>query len=134
MSSRPRPSDIYNCHRGASTDLGYGIRIGSSRLWIAGGGRASQLAKTGLFPAGSCATVLAMPDASEVTLAPVARELCARFSVSEDDLREARANAWALYEHDGWLACRGRLPSGGREVVMFCRSGSPATIETFRVA
>lgn len=74
-----------------------------------------------------------MPDISEVTLSAAAQKYCAQFGVGEDDLRAARANAWSLYERDGWLACRGKLPAADREAIMYCRSSSRAQVESFRL-
>jgi hypothetical protein len=76
-------------------------------------------AKWGLVSTSGCDTVERVVEFSDVTLSPVAQRYCAQFGVDEDDLRDARAAAWSLYEHDGWLACRGKLAATGQEAIMF---------------
>lgn len=73
-----------------------------------------------------------MVELADVTLSPTSQRYCLQFGVDDDDLRAARATAWSLYERDGWLACKGKLPAAAREVIMFCRSSTPAHVETWR--
>ncbi len=114
-----------------------GLRPGIRRIFdcahIAGGGGATRRAKWGADTDGALRYRRDMVTVSQVIVTPWARRYCAELGVDEDDLRAARAAAWSLYEDHGWLACRGRLPTAGREAIMFCRTSTAAQVETFRL-